>query len=94
MRQFAPSAAALGRDALLWLAARPDDVAALLAASGLGAAALRARAADPELLGFVLDFVLADEARARAFAEAHGLAPDAALRARAALPGGDAPDWT
>jgi hypothetical protein len=27
-------------------------------------------------------------------AEARGLAPDAALRARAALPGGDAPDWT
>ena len=87
-------AAAIGADALIWLAGRPEELAALLATSGLDAAALRARAGEPAFLGFVLDFVLAEEARARAFAQAHGLAPDAALRARAALPGGDAPDWT
>ena len=86
--------AELARSALLWLAGRPDDLGRLLAESGLGPADLRARADDPVLLGFVLDFVLADEARLRAFAEAEGVAPDAPLRARAALPGGDAPHWT
>jgi hypothetical protein len=94
MRQIAPSAVSVGLDALLWLTGRPDDVAALLALSGIGPAELRRRAAEPEFLGFVLDFVLADEERARSFAEAHGLGADAAFRARAALPGGDAPDWT
>jgi hypothetical protein len=86
--------AALAADALIWLASRPGDAAALLAASGLDPSDLRARAADPAFLGFVLDFVLSDEARARDFATDHGLPPDAALRARAALPGGDVPDWT
>lgn len=94
MRRIAPSAASLGLDALLWLTGRPEDVGALLALSGMAPADLRRRSAELEFLGFVLDFVLADEDRARAFAEAHGLPPDAALRARAALPGGDAPDWT
>jgi hypothetical protein len=94
MRRIAPSAESVGLDALLWLTARPDDVGALLALSGMAPADLRRRAGEPDFLGFVLDFILADEARARAFAEAHDLAPEAALRARAALPGGDAPDWT
>ncbi len=94
MSRSRDEAARLGADALIWLADRPEDAAALLAASGLGPGALRARAGDPAFLGFVLDFVLDDEGRARGFAQAHGLAPDAALRARAALPGGDAPDWT
>jgi hypothetical protein len=94
MRQTDAAARALGLDALLWLTGRPEDVGALLAMSGAEPSELRGRAADPEFLGFVLDFVLADEDRARAFAEAHGLAPEATLRARAALPGGDAPDWT
>jgi Protein of unknown function (DUF3572) len=94
MRQNAPSPVSVGLDALLWLAGRPDDIAALLALSGIAPADLRSRSSEPGFLGFVLDFVLADEARARAFAEAHGFPPEAALRARAALPGGDAPDWT
>lgn len=87
-------AAEIARDALLWLLGREDDLHGLLALSGLSAAELRLRAADPEFLGFVLDFVLADEARARDFLTAEGLAPETAFRARAALPGGDAPHWT
>jgi hypothetical protein len=88
------AAAALARDALIWLAGREDDIAAFLAAGGLSAGELRARAADPDLLGAVLDFVLADEARVTAFAAAAAQPPDALARARAALPGGDAPHWT
>lgn len=84
----------IGRDALLWLLGREDDLARLLALSGLAATDLRRRARDPEFLGFVLDFVLTDEERAGEFARAEGLTPEAALRARATLPGGDAPHWT
>jgi len=56
-------AAAIGTDALIWLAGRPEELAALLAVSGLDAAALRARAGEPAFLGFVLDFVLAEAGR-------------------------------
>lgn len=81
-------------EAFLFLAGRESDFGRLLAASGLAPAEVRARAADPEFLGFVLDFVLSEEPLARAFAEAEGLAPEEAMAARARLPGGDAPHWT
>jgi hypothetical protein len=90
-----PAAAAdLARDALLWLLGRPDDLGAFMGASGLDLADLRARAGEPEFLGFVLDFLLADEALLGAFAAEAGLPPDAPRRARLALPGGDVPEWT
>ena len=63
-------------------------------ASGVSADELRDRAADPEFLGFVLDFLLSDEAALLAFAHEAGLSPDRPLRARAALPGGELPHWT
>lgn len=87
-------AVALGQEALVWLAGQPEALGAFLAASGASPAEVRARAGDPEFLGFVLDFVLASEASVRAFAAAAGVPPDRPARARAALPGGDAPDWT
>ena len=65
-----------------------------LAAAGAGPDELRARAAEPEFLGFVLDFLLANEPALLAFAEAEGVKPDLPMRARAALPGGDLPNWT
>ena len=64
------------------------------AAAGAGPDDLRARAADPAFLGFLLDFLLADEAALMAFAAAEGIHPGLPMRARAALPGGDAPAWT
>lgn len=77
-----------------WLAEDADRFSAFLAATGLDPQELRARATDPEMLASVLDFLLADETAVLAFADRAGLAPDAALRARAALPGGDLPHWT
>ncbi|HEY7073724.1 MAG TPA: DUF3572 family protein [Solirubrobacteraceae bacterium] len=74
-------ATAIGQDALIWLAGHPDRVAALLAASGLAPEDLRERAADPDLLGFVLEFLLGDEASVIAFAADAGLDPAAAARA-------------
>ncbi len=85
---------ALALRALAWMAEDGAALEGLLAASGLGVAELRARAGDPEFLGFALDYLMDDERRARAFAEAEGLAPEALTQARARLPGGDAPGWT
>ena len=83
----------IGQDALIWLAGQPEALAGFLAASGLAPDDLRSRAADPEFLGFVLDFLLGSDAMVLDFAAAAGLAPRPA-RARAALPGGAEPNWT
>jgi hypothetical protein len=87
-------AEALAVRALGWMAADPELTGGFLAAAGAGPGDLRARAAEPEFLGFVLDFLLANEPALVAFAAAEGINPDLPLRARAALPGGDLPNWT
>ncbi|MFV0473929.1 MAG: DUF3572 domain-containing protein [Pikeienuella sp.] len=92
MRQ--ETAEVLALKALGWIVADEDLAGAFLAASGAGAAELRERAGDPEFLGFVLDFLLADEAALLAFCDANGEKPETPMRARAALPGGEMPNWT
>lgn len=87
-------AVALAQDALIWLAGRSEALEGLLAASGAAPAEVRARAADPEFLGFVLDHLLQSDALVLAFARDAGVSPDSPMRARAALPGGYARDWT
>jgi hypothetical protein len=87
-------ATSLAQGALIWLADHAEELSHFMAATGVGAGELRARSADPEFLGFVLDFLLGDDARVLAVAEAEGVEPLALARARAALPGGAAPDWT
>jgi len=87
-------AEALGALALGWIAADPETLGAFMGAAGLDPAALRRRAAEPEFLGFVLDFVLEDDARVLGVAAEAGVRPEAVAAARAALPGGDAPFWT
>ena len=80
--------------ALVWISADEDLAGAFLGSTGAAAGDLRARAADPEFLGFVLDFLLSDEAALLAFCSAEGINPDRPMRARAGLPGGDLPHWT
>lgn len=80
--------------ALGWISAQPELAGAFLAATGAASEELATRASDPEFLGFVLDFLLADEAALLAFCEDETLTPDRPMRARAALPGGDLPHWT
>ena len=87
-------AEALAVRALGWMAADPDLIGGFLASAGAGPADLRARAAEPEFLGFVLDFLLSNETALIAFAGAENIPPDLPMRARAALPGGDLPNWT
>jgi hypothetical protein len=87
-------AVGIGQDGLIWLAGEAELFARLLEASGLGPDALRARAADPEFLGFVLEFVLGADTNVLAFAAHAGIDPEAVARARATLAGGEPPAWT
>ena len=89
-----PEAEALAARALAWMAEDADMIGRFLAQSGAGPEDLRAQAGEPEFLGFVLDFLLADESALVAFAGADGIRPEFAMRARASLPGGDLPEWT
>lgn len=84
----------LALEALGWLAGEDDRLGVFLGAAGLTAADLRGRAGDPDLLAAVLDFLLSDDRMVTGFAAASGRAPDAPMRARAALPGGELPHWT
>lgn len=93
MKRSDPAAAreaaeALALRALAFLAEDPERLGRFLALSGIGPGELRSRAADPTLLGGVLDHLLSDERLLVAFAEADGLKPDEAARARRHLPGG------
>ncbi len=81
-------------EALGWMARDDELLGAFLGAAGAAPEDLRARAAEPEFLGFVMDFMLGDDAMLVAFCDAAGHAYDAPMRARAALPGGDLPNWT
>lgn len=84
----------IGQDALLWLAADAERIGAFLGASGADPSALPALAADPQFLGFVLEFILTSDESVLAFAESAELPPVMVGQARAALPGGQVPDWT
>lgn len=50
--------------------------------------------AGPEALGAVLDFILAEDHRVLGLTRYLAIAASEVARARAALPGGDAPHWT
>ena len=88
------AAETLALQALGWIAGQDELAGAFLGSTGSSAEDLKARASDPEFLGFVLDFLLQDEAALLAFCEDAGSEPDQPFRARAALPGGDLPHWT
>ena len=83
---------ALARRALAFLAGDPERLGRFLVLTGIGPTELRAHAADPALLGGVLDHLLSDERLLIAFAEASGVPPEAVARARRLLPGAALPD--
>ncbi len=88
------SAETIALQALGWLVARDDLLSLFLNASGCDLSDLRARAVESEFLASVADFILSDDAWVIAFSQENGLPFDALPRARAALPGGDLPNWT
>ena len=80
--------------ALAWLAAQDDLLPVFLGASGVSGEAIKARAAEPEFLISVLDFLAMDDAWVTAVCDAIGQPYDALLQARQALPGGAVVHWT
>mgnify|MGYP002177456412 FL=1 len=84
----------LGVQALGWMAGRDDTLEAFLGAAGCAPDDLRTRAKEPEFLGFVLDFLLGDDAVLMAFCEDGRIREEDPRQARAVLPGGDAWRWT
>ena len=88
------SAHALGLDVLLWIAGDPERTGAFLGQTGTRVQDLRARADDGEFLGFVLDYILQGDDAVLAFCALHRHTPQDVMAARAALPGGDQPNWT
>lgn len=87
-------AAVIATQALIWLADDAELMGVFLGATGADVADIRNQAKDPEFLGFVLDFILAADEHVLAFAAAHDLPPETVATARAALPGGQLPNWT
>lgn len=71
-----------------------DLLGDFLALSGLSPDELRIHAGEPEFLGGILDFMLADEARLLAFCEAEEIHPQLPAAARRSLPGGDEVHWS
>lgn len=68
---------------------KDDDLFALfLSNTGLTPQDLKKRIREPELLGGVLDTILADDKVLLAFCNASSLSPDTIVLARTALPGG------
>lgn len=84
----------IGIQVLGWLAAHDDLLLQFLGMTGISADDLRKRAVEPEFLGFVLDFLLTDDEVISAFCADANLPTDTPMQARAALPGGDVPNWT
>ena len=88
------AAETVGLRALAWLAGNDELLPVFLGSTGASLDDLRAGAGEPAFLGSVLDFVMMDDAWVVAFCDAAGLAYEAPMRARAALPGGGQVHWT
>lgn len=90
----ADEAELLALKALGWIAGHGELLPVFLGSTGASEEDLRMRAADPEFLGAVLDFLTMDDDWVMAFTAEAGLPPEAPLMAREALPGGGLPHWT
>jgi len=83
----------LAIQSLSWIASNEEILSQFLNMTGAAPGDLRARAQEPEFLGFVLDFILRDDETILGFCNAVGAAPEAIPAARATL-GGGLPNWT
>ena len=81
-------------EVLGWMASDDDIIGGFLGVSGASPDDIRKRASDPAFLGFVLDYLLSDDAMVMAFADATNCPADRPFQARSALPGGAVPHWT
>ncbi|MEM9044876.1 MAG: DUF3572 domain-containing protein [Pseudomonadota bacterium] len=88
------AAEALAAKVLGWLAEDADRIGRFAGMAGADPSDFRNLAAEPEFLGFVIDFILTDETLLIDCCTDLRVPPDHPMRARAALPGGDLPNWT
>ncbi|MGZ2257563.1 DUF3572 domain-containing protein [Roseobacter sp. A03A-229] len=88
------TAEVLGLQVLGWLAADDELLPVFLGATGASEADVRAGARDPVFLGSVLDFLMMDDAWVVKACDALGVAYEAPMQARQALPGGAQVNWT
>jgi len=77
-----------------WLLAEDELLPVFMGATGVSESDFRSRVGEADFLASVLDFVLLDDAWVMSCCNAIGEAPEALLQIRAALPGGDLPNWT
>lgn len=73
--------------ALGFLASDGETLERFMALTGLAPDMLRKRAAEPDFLGGVMDYLLADQSLLLSFAESAGLDPGRIAAARQHLPG-------
>ena len=92
MRQDLAERSALS--VLTWLLAEEELLPVFMGATGASSDDFRSGAADPVFLASVLDFVLMDDAWVLSCAQVLGHPPEHLVEIRAALPGGDLPNWT
>ena len=88
------AAQVLALQALGWIASEDEVFPVFMGATGAALGDLRARAADPDFLAAVVDFLMMDDRWVIAFCDAHGHPYTAPQAARAALPGGAEMNWT
>jgi len=88
------AAEVLAIEALSWLVVNDDLLPVFLGSTGASEGDIRARAQDADFLASVLDFLLMDDAWIMAFCAENNYSHDFPVRARAALPGGAAVNWT
>lgn len=94
MKRQILDAETLGLRALGFLASDSEAMGGFLGQCGADIDTVRIRAKDPEFLGFVLDYLMTDDEAVMSFAQGEGIDPMEVMQARAALPGGDTPNWT
>ena len=79
---------------LEWIAKNEDAMMRFARLSGIDPIDLITHAADPEMLGGMMDFFLSDEELLIAFCEETETDKELPALARQVLPGGDVPHWT
>lgn len=90
----ADAAETLALNALAWLVGEDELLSTFLNASGASRDDLGVRAADPQFLAAILDFLMLDDAWIMAFCDASGTAYDLPMQARAVLDHGAHMHWT
>lgn len=80
--------------AVAWLAGNDELLPVFLGATGASEGDLRARLAEPDFLGSVLDFLMMDDSWVMEFCDGQDLRYDQIMQARQTLPGGAQVNWT